>query len=361
MNVMIFGAQAMAYSLYKAFQLCYPEYVVKGFLVTSLKDNPTSLDGMAVRELADFAQELGEKERKAITIFAAAPQNQLSQIEKEGKRWGFSEWISVDSQQFAVYMEAYFRKMQGIHFLKDLKSGKRPSAFRVFAVRSARDQKLTHQGAHEEWMHEIIAGAALTALGRRLDDKGIFYDDVGENISKKNRNYCELTALYWIWKQGLLNSKGYLGLFHYRRYLELSENEICALEENGVDVVLPYPMLYCPDSNTQHSRYIKEEDWEAMKQAMRELCSEYEKKISEIFSQPYFYNYNILIAKKEILKEYCSWLFPILQRIEALSVPRGWEREDRYIGYLGENLLTLYFIFNKKRLKIVHTGLRMLT
>lgn len=35
-----------------------------------------------------------------------------------------------------------------------------------------------------------------------------------------------------------------------------------------------------------------------------------------------------------------SSLFPILERTEQLSIPRGWERCDRYIGYLGENLMT---------------------
>lgn len=27
-----------------------------------------------------------------------------------------------------------------------------------------------------------------------------FHDNTGDNISSKNKNYCELTALYWLWK-----------------------------------------------------------------------------------------------------------------------------------------------------------------
>ena len=53
-------------------------------------------------------------------------------------------------------------------------------------------------------------------------DLGIQGDNSGDNISKKNKEYCELTAHYWAWK----NLKGIdkIGLAHYRRYLDFSNN-----------------------------------------------------------------------------------------------------------------------------------------
>ena len=82
-------------------------------------------------------------------------------------------------------------------------------------------------------------------------DGAVKDDDGLDNISLKNDTYCELTALYHIWKN--IHDVDYTGLCHYRRFfvrkntiaknpddIILSQQEILTLL-NDYDVIMAMP------------------------------------------------------------------------------------------------------------------------
>ena len=54
-------------------------------------------------------------------------------------------------------------------------------------------------------------------------------DNTGDNISIKNPNYCELTGIYWYWKNKKAN---YVVLCHYRRYFSKNNFVNCRMKLN---------------------------------------------------------------------------------------------------------------------------------
>ena len=64
--------------------------------------------------------------------------------------------------------------------------------------------------------HPLLVPVQVGAALSNIRFPGFLQDNTGDNISTKNRSYCELTAQYWAWRN---IAADYYGFFHYRRYL----------------------------------------------------------------------------------------------------------------------------------------------
>lgn len=364
MKTVIFGAQGIALGTYKAILATEPNTIISCFVVSSLKGNMTSLCGLEVVELRDFSESMVLSEKDETNILIATPQSVMDEIEDSLVAEGFLNITRIDSHYFAKLLrEAFSGEDSQFKVLGEMKPGDVAPEIEVGKMVHRADRQLLRTAIDAEYVHPIQVGAAMT------DERIAKYaDDTMDNISVKNGDYSELTGLYWMWKnrvrtgapsQGPAENK-YFGLFHYRRRLMMDEDDLLRLVENDIDAVLPFPMPYEPDIEEHHKRYLSNMEWDAVLQAISELYPEDCEQYKKILLQGYMYNYNVIIAKGKVLDDYCTWLFSILFRVEEIVNSKGSRNPNRYMGYIGETLETLYFMYNKDKLKLAHTGCEFL-
>jgi hypothetical protein len=261
-----------------------------------------------------------------------------------------SNILLVDTHVEYLIMRRYFNKQGCFRLLEDLSLPDTETdgltGVTMYMAKHYKDPKLKERYDLPTWIKPIQVGTSLT--DKRITE---LLDNMGDNISDKNYKYSELTAMYWAWK----NSKEeYLGICHYRRILCLSNDDLRKVKQHNINVVLPLPFVCYPDTSGQYGRYISIEDQKKMMQALKEVSPDYYREAIRILQETYLYNYNIFLADSHTFHEYCHWIFPILERAEALCEPEGMVRRDRYIGYFAEVLTAIYFLYNKNNLKIVH-------
>ena len=216
----------------------------------------------------------------------------------------------------------------------------------IYTAKCHVDRELKEDLRRYSWEIPIQVGAALT--GERICE---VRDNTGDHISEKNREYCELTALYWIWKN---TSSQYAGLCHYRRHFELNEDLLDQLCKSKVDVAVTVPILNFPSVKEVYRQDHVKQDWEIMMEAIRILQPKYQKAAEEVEKGIYYYGYNMFFARKEIVDDYCSWLFPILAYCEGHCEKKEDPYQNRYIGFLAERLLTIYLKGHEGKYTVVH-------
>lgn len=209
-------------------------------------------------------------------------------------------------------------------------------------------------------------------------DIGIQGDDTGDNISAKNGSYCELTGMYWAWKN--LKDVDVIGLCHYRRYFDfhnqcrplfpytsfdtsifasidksIPEQVLKKVSEKGTVVVsrktncnssLMLDYCYChisDDFKTLYEIIQETQDAQCRKAFFKVMCRNNRKS-----------TYNMFIMKWKDFDDYCNWLFPILAELEKRTDISNYSAlQGRIYGYVSERLLNVWLeMKNKKQIQV---------
>ena len=180
-------------------------------------------------------------------------------------------------------------------------------------------------------------------------------DDTGENIAAKNPNYCELTALYWAWKN---LQDDYCGLVHYRRYFVTSFNKPIPTQTikeylKEVDVLLPKKRYHDGETNLElYSRRHYKKDLIETRSIIDEFYPEYTAAFDKVMNDKSLHSYNMMIMKKSVLDNYCSWLFDILEKLENRTDISGYDaHQARIYGFISERLLDVWLTTNNIQYK----------
>lgn len=188
------------------------------------------------------------------------------------------------------------------------------------------------------------------------DNLGFLSDDHGDNISEKNPSYCELTGLYWMWKQ---SEADIIGLCHYRRFFKNDKGSLLQKEDiidylSNNDIILPKKsaLLKGTYMETFKNHYLLE-ILELTRDVIVEISPDYLDCFDEIMNQDEFYNNNMFVAAKDLADEYCDWIFPILEEIEnRVEI----ENYPRVLGLVSEAIFNVWI--NKHELKVKECNLK---
>ena len=200
-------------------------------------------------------------------------------------------------------------------------------------------------------------------------------DDTLDNISDKNREYCELTGIYWAWKNyDKLGNPDYIGFMHYRRIfdfldkskplpinkdlglpeLEYLDDEIFKEyydKDKILDIVKEnkYIISEHHKSNPYNhyktaSKYLHIEDYDKCLQLIEKYFPEY-KEASDIYNKgnkSYFCN--MFIMPKNEFFSLCDFLFKIIFKLQKeIDFSNYNIQSSRVLAYISEWLVAIFF------------------
>lgn len=189
-------------------------------------------------------------------------------------------------------------------------------------------------------------------------DLGYVKDNTGDNISSKNSSFCELTGLYWAWKN---LDADYIGLVHYRRHFSykrkskdpfqniLNDEEIDKLTDK-YRVLVPNKRFYWIEtlySHYAHTHYASQldETKKILEQKFPDYVEDYKKVVKRIWG----HMFNMMVMERSLVNQYCTWLFDILfeleKRVNAGEIPDSVNLsfyQGRFYGRISELIFNVW-------------------
>lgn len=181
---------------------------------------------------------------------------------------------------------------------------------------------------------------------------GFTGDNTGEHISEKNPFFCELTGLYWAWKN--LDAE-YIGLAHYRRHFGgkkkgtpmdrvLTGQQAEKLLAGGKDGILPKKReYYIYNLYSHYARTCYVEPLDIAGQILQEKYPDYVPGFERLKKRTNAHLFNMFILKKEHLDAYCTFLFDVLFELERRVDASQYDSfHARFFGRVSERLFDIW-------------------
>lgn len=198
-------------------------------------------------------------------------------------------------------------------------------------------------------------------------DLGYAKDNTGENISDLNSSFCELTGLYWVWKN---LDADYLGLVHYRRHFCMKKSRDlfgCVLTYEEIKPLLSKYKIFVPTkreyyietlySHYSHTHYSIHMD--ITREIINQKYPDYIDSYDRVLKRTYGYMFNMMIMQKELIDNYCSWLFDILFEVgRRINMPDLSKFQARYYGRISEIIFNVWIDHQLKIGKVLSSDIK---
>ncbi len=185
-------------------------------------------------------------------------------------------------------------------------------------------------------------------------------DDTGDNISARNATYCELTALWWLWRNC---GSDYKGLVHYRRHLASQDSFRRRVDDRlervatgdellgllaSADAVLPKKRSYYIETMRSHWDHTQPpEQLAEAERVVADLESAYSEEFARVLSRRGAHMFNMMVMRADLFDAYCAWLFPLLEELTRQLDPASYPPfQARYPGRISELLLDAWLSVN---------------